>query len=353
MKRNETLAPVDAAREALADTLYPGGLPRLSCPLLTHYREDGSLDTARIAAHIRHMRRWISTFLAPGSTGDGWELSPAEAEDLLAFLLQEARVQNFMVMVGILRTERGTVVPAIQSVLDRFAGSDGSVANLARNHICGFTVTPPRGATLNQTVILEELEWIAATGVPLAIYQLPQITENEMSPDTVSRLVQRYPNIYLLKDTSGRDAVVESEADLGNLFLLRGAEGDYARWSKAAGGKYDGFLLSTTNSFAAELGRMMKHLEAGEIQAAHELSRRVSLAVQDLFDAAGSLPFGNPFANANKAFDHHFAWGADAGQVPPPMTRSGNHLPRNLVDRARELLEHHGLNPGRGYMVER
>ncbi|TVR69286.1 MAG: dihydrodipicolinate synthase family protein [Spirochaetaceae bacterium] len=344
------MTPLQNERERVVQTLFPRGIPRLWCPLLTHYREDRSMDSERIAAHIRHMRRWVSAFLAPGSTGDGWELSPPEAERLLSFLLQEAERQDFMVMAGILRTEAGTVVPAIRDFLERFSDGDGNAAALARRRICGFTVTPPKGATLDQAVILAELEAIAATGVPLSIYQLPQITENEMSPETVARLTDRFPNIYLLKDTSGRDAVVRSDVDLGNLFLVRGAEGEYAGWSRAAGGPYDGFLLSTANSFAAELGLMLQYLEEGEREAAEELSRRVTTAVEEIFTAAADLPFGNPFANANKAFDHHFAWGDDAPRIEPPMTHSGNRLPRELILAAGEALSRQGLESGPGYM---
>lgn len=339
-----------AERRQLTDTLFPRGIPRLWCPLLTHYRDDGTLDTERIGAHIRHMRRWISAFLAPGSTGDGWELTAGETEALLSFLLQEAAHQDFSLMVGVLRTEPGTVVPAIRGFLDRRTDGEGTPAALAKRNICGFTVTPPKGADLEQSIIHKELETIAATGVPLAIYQLPQVTENEMTPATVESLVARYPNIYLLKDTSGRDVVARSGASLNNLFLVRGAEGEYARWSRESDGPYDGFLLSTANSFAAELGQMLVLLADGKSQEAQDLSRRITSAVTELFTAAAELPYGNPFANANKAFDHHFAWGPDADRREPPMTHSGNRLPRPLIDAAGSALVRYGFDPARGYM---
>jgi len=325
-------------------------MPRLMCPLLTHYRDDGSLDTERIAAHIGHMRPSVSAFLAPGSTGDGWEMNAAESDELLEFLASEARRQDFSLMAGVLRTEPGTVVPAIHAMLDRFTEGSTNPEVLAQKKICGFTVTAPKGKELTQEIIRAELEAIAQTGAPIAIYQLPQITENEMSPETVAALVANYPNVYLMKDTSGEDHVVLSGVDLDNLYLVRGAEGDYAKWIAANGGYYDGFLLSTANSFAASLAEMISLLVDGNVDAATRLSERVSRVVAAVFAEAGKLSFGNAFANANKAIDHHYAWGPAAATTKAPMTHSGTRLPESLITVAGEQLAAEGFAVGPGYM---
>ncbi len=337
-------------RKDLMRTLFPEGVPRLWCALLTHYTEDSALDTRRIAAHIRHIRPWVSAVLAPGSTGDGWEMDKEEAGALLAFLTQEARRQNFSLMIGVLRTETGTVVPAIHELLDRFTGGSTDTAALAARNICGFTVTPPKGADFAQTLIHEQLDAAARTGVPMALYQLPQITENEMSPETVESLVSRYPNIYLMKDTSGEDRLACSGRDFSNLWLVRGAEGDYAKWAKSGGGYYDGFLLSTANCFAEQLASMLDLLDRGRTSEAQALSDRVSRLIRNVFDAAVPLPFGNPFTNVNKAIDHHFAWGEKAGGQPAPMTHSGSRLPDSLLVFARDQLRAGGFDIGAGYM---
>ena len=337
-------------RDALIRTLFPDGVPRLWCPLLTHYRDDGSLDTERIAAHIRHMRPWVSAFLAPGSTGDGWEMEQWETDELLAFLVAEAQRRKFALMVGVLRTEPDAVVPAIERILERFTAGSHEVAALVDRSICGFTVTPPKGADLPQRTIRDNLERIARTGVPIAIYQLPQVTGNEMNAETVEALAATYANVYLMKDTSGIDKVVLAKRNLANLFLVRGAEGDYARWIKAGGGHYDGLLLSTANSFAAALGKMIDLLVEGNSDEAQRLSRRVSRVTTVVFEQAQKLPFGNPFANANKAIDHHFAWGPEASEHAPPMTHSGNRLPRELIAVAGDQLSREGFTIRSGYL---
>ncbi len=331
-------------------TLFPGGVPTLWCPLLTHYTSVGEIDTARMSAHIRHMRRWVPAFLAPGSTGDGWEMPPEESDALIDFLIEEAAAQDFSLMVGILRTQRGSVIPAITSILQRHTAGNADVSALAKKHICGFTVTPPKGKELSRENIHGELSAIAQTGVPLAIYQLPQITENEMSPETVAALVAEFPNVYMMKDTSGEDRVVRSGADLADLYLVRGAEGDYSSWIRSNGGSYDGFLLSTANCFAEPLSRMIQLIAEGDIAAADALSDRITRVVSAVFQDAAILEFGNPFANANKAIDHFFAWGPSAHTQPPPMTHSGSRLPEKLLATARDRLTKEGLFPAAGYM---
>ncbi len=371
------MASGNLTRKTLVKVIFPAGLPRLWCPLLTHYHDDLSLDDERMSSHIRSIRHWVSAFLAPGSTGDGWELSASETDRLLEALLAEAGHQDFSVMIGVLRTARGQALEAIRGYLDRFTAGDPAVAALTARQICGFTVTPPKGAALTQESILQELEAIAQTGVPLAIYQLPQITENEMSPETVARLAMSYQNLYLLKDTSGHDRVALSGVDLGDLFLVRGAESGYSRWIKASaiGGpdrnpagvgvstgeydstgkydnscKYDGFLLSTANCFAKELSHIIDCVVAGRQAEADALSYRVSAVVEGVFAAAGKLSFGNPFSNANKAMDHCLAWGSSYASTPLPMTHSGNRLPRDLIEQTAGLMDHYGFMTMKGYL---
>lgn len=66
--------------------------------------------------------------------------------------------------------------------------------------------------------------------------QLPQVTRNQMSPELVARLARQFAHFLLFKDTSGRDRVAVSGLDFTGVFLVRGMEGEYARWLKAGDG---------------------------------------------------------------------------------------------------------------------
>jgi dihydrodipicolinate synthase/N-acetylneuraminate lyase len=182
-------------------------------------------------------------------------------------------------------------------------------------------------------------------GLPIALYQLPQVTGNEMSPETVASLAARFPNLVLLKDTSGHDRVVLSGLDLGGVFRVRGAEGGYSRWTRAGGGPYDGLLLSTANVFARQLAQMLQLLDAGQIEQAHQLSERIEGVVRQTFELVADFPTGNPFTNANKVLDHLMTCGAAARDHEPPLLYGGARLPEAYIERAESILRAAGLFP--------
>lgn len=350
------MAPATTAaqkRLVLIERLFPGGVPKLWCPPLTHYKADRGLDRRRIAKHLRSLSPYVQGLLVPGSTGDAWEMDPAEQRELLDLVLDVAGELQIHVLVGALRTdaqqERRTIADTLDWLKRRSGLNDESQA-MAAAGVCGFTVCPPTGRDLSQEAIRDRLAAILEIGVPTALYQLPQVTHNEMAPPTVAELAGRYANFYLLKDTSGRDRVATSGLDFGGVFLVRGAEGDYDRWLAKSGGPYAGFLLSTANCFAPQLYRMIEHLEQGRVGEARAVIAPVQEVVARAFELVADLPDGNPFANANKALDHVLAHGPEAARLPPPRLHSGSSLPRQVIEATCRTLADFGLMPGEGYL---
>src|SRR6267378_3217769 len=89
-------------RAQILKELFPGGVPLLWCPLLTHYDAEGQVDAARIARHTEHLAAHVHGFLVPGSTGDGWELTDAEEQAVLEIALEQAAKVQAYLLVGIL-----------------------------------------------------------------------------------------------------------------------------------------------------------------------------------------------------------------------------------------------------------
>ncbi len=339
-------------------TLFPQGIPTLWCPLISHYKAEGSFDSERMAAHIDHISPYVQAFLAPGSTGDGWEMRPEERSELIELLLPLAEQINGHLLVGVLETERGKAAAAVESVKAAYAPGETP-------GYTGVTITAPRGSDLSQTEIFDEISTVLELGVPTALYQLPQITENEIDPCTAEDLAKKYSNFYLFKDTSGKDKVARSGRMPDDLFLVRGAEGNYADWVKGLGGPYHGFLLSTANNFAPQLARILDlsslasaqgaggahSVEAAEAaEEARSISEMLTTVVEVAFQSVDQLPFGNPFANSNKALDHIMAYGADFEKVQPPRTHSGNRIPVKIETDLAELLRRYNLFPQKGYL---
>ncbi|MBX3604335.1 MAG: dihydrodipicolinate synthase family protein [Piscinibacter sp.] len=346
-------ADLTARRRALWDSLLPDGAPSLWCPLLTPYDAQGRIDAERLRRHLDALRGQVGGLLVPGSTGDGWQLDGAQTRTLLDIVLPLARARGMAVLIGVLKPDAAAMHAALADTLawlQRRHGSDDPVEALRRSGVAGFTLCAPHGAALTQDAIGGALDGLLATGAPIALYQLPQVTGNEIAPDTLRALAARHANLLMVKDTSGADRL--AEAGVSDLFLVRGAEGGYSRHLKAGGGHYDGFLLSTANGLARPLAELIAQLHAGRPAEAATISARLEAAVAEIFGLAAPLPYGNPFTNANKAIDHFMAHGPAAGGVAPPRLHSGERLPAELLERTGEILARHGLLPARGYLQD-
>ncbi len=329
------------SRRALQARLFPQGIPRLWCPTLTHFKAAREPDAERIRRHLWALASDVKGILVPGSTGEGWEMSDADIRALLGIVLDAAAESGVRVLIGVLKT----------SVEDMLACLDAMDEFRAHPAVVGFTVCPPKGEALTQTEIAAGLRRVLVRGLPTALYQLPQVTQNEMSAETVAALAAEHPNFILFKDTSGADRVAASGLDFGGVFMVRGAEqGGYAPWPRSAGGPYDGFLLSTANVFADQLATMQRLLDEDHMDAAKALSAKLVEVVSAAFAIVRDFPTGNAFANANKVLDHLMAHGNSALHCEPPLLYSGVRLPMEFVRQAHALLAKHGLAPTRGYL---
>ncbi|MGZ6249577.1 MAG: dihydrodipicolinate synthase family protein [Syntrophales bacterium] len=345
---------VATKRQALITELFPSGIPRLWCPLLTHYKSDGMIDIDRMSAHFKHVVPWVKGFLIPGSTGDGWELTDDETLEVADFAIKRARAHEISLLLGVLKADvdamKRTISRMIEMLRENSPGKGDAGQVLQANHVCGFTICPPRGKSLTQHQIEAGLSAILDIGTTIALYQLPQVTENEVAPETFQRLVQKYYNLIFFKDSSGQDSIATSDVYKGGVFLVRGAEGNYAHWLTDTGGSYDGFLLSTANCFSQSLSSLIESLEKNEQAKARGISERLTTVISEVFTLVQPLPYGNPFTNANKAIDHFFAFGPSANTIEEPMLHEKIRLPHDIIQATGTILTHHSLMPEKGYM---
>ena len=342
------------ARRGLIEALFPEGMPGLWCPSLTHFDAQGRIDPARIEKHLARLAPHARGLLVPGSTGEGWQLADQEARELLAIVIQAAQRWKLHVLIGAFKHQTTAVIQAIDEAmqwLQTLAGTQDWLEIARQTRVVGFTVCPPRGDELTQDQILAALEQVLQLRHPTALYQLPQVTENEISPATFLQVVERYPNLYLLKDTSGQDWIARAGIDPGGVFLVRGAEGGYSRWLKAAGGPYDGLLLSSANNFAPQLAEVQRLVAGGRREEADALSQRIERVVSRCFEIVAGVAMGNPFTNANKLLDHVMAYGEDAARRPPPVLHGGVPLPRELIEPVAAALKEQQLFPKCGYLT--
>lgn len=347
------MSTVASKRKNLQELLFPRGIPPLWCPPLTHFDAGRRIDLGRMEAHLAWMMPHAKGYLVPGSTGDGWDLDDAETDTVVRFAVEMARTRGVSLLLGALRKKTTDVTGSIErflGILHKLTGKTDSLAALVAAGVSGFTICPPAGKDLDQATIGAALEIILDMGLPVALYQLPQVTGNETAPETFAKLVAKYPNLILFKDSSGADRIALSGVDARGVFLVRGAEGDYARWLRSAGGAYDGFLLSTANSFPAGLLHVVNGIREGRLAEALRVSTALSGAVGEVFGLVGEIPCGNAFTNANKAIEHFMAFGPGASDREGPMLHGGIRIPAGVISATGDILRRYGLMPGKGYL---
>ncbi len=339
-------------RQTLVETLFPEGIPRLWCPALSHFCADGGIDAARVQRHLEALSPYAKGVLVPGSTGEGWDMDDSQVRALLRVVMRSARSLDLRVLIGVMRSELAQMLAVIEGTVSWLCEEMGQASGLAAmvaSNVVGFTVCPPSGCDLSAEQICSSLTAVLELGHPTALYQLPQVTGNEMSPACVAQLAADYGNFYLLKDTSGTDRVALAGQDLQGVFLVRGAEGQYHRWLRGGGGPYDGYLLSTANCFARELSEVME-LSGSRVDDAAHLAQRIENVIDCCFDIVSEYPAANPFANANKIIDQVMAFGDSSISAPPPYLSGGEQLPLGFVQQARQVLEQQHLLPRQGYL---
>lgn len=338
-------------RQELIKELFPDGVDPLWCPLLTHYiirHGRVVVDPRRIAAQVRTLTPYVHQFLLAGSTGDGWNLDAQQFDDLLSFAAHEAYWDpNVRFLVGGLAGSTPEVLRRAQTI--RAHLGDSRTPSFA-----GIAVCPPVGPQVTQDAIREHYARVSlASAMPIAAYQLPQVTGCEIAPDTFAVLAASYPNIYLFKDSSGTDAIVHAARGLDGVVMVRGAEDRYVESLKSFGGDYDGLLLSTANILSYSLRSLVDMANAGERDIAVRLSAKMAGLVLRLFDVVKSCPSGNAFSNVSRAVDHLLAHGACWSRVEPPMLFDGSRFPSDVLFEVAAIFEAEEGIPEQGYFIHR
>lgn len=346
------------ARRTRQQSLFSEGQPPLLwCPVLAHYKDDGALDVERMSSHQSWLvSSGVTGFLVPGSTGDAWDMNMDEAISFLDTcrgIASKIRSKNPgsapYLLAGALHASEEDTLKCMELMEQQ-----------AKDDICGFCVCPPRGIT-DEGQMEKSLSAFLDKGFPIAVYQLPQVTQVTMSVDLLRRLADKYETFLFFKDSSGEDAMALSGVGLDGVFMVRGAEGKYAEWlANPISSGYHGFLLSTANVYpsflASVIGNVAAGAAGGDLIGAAELSARISRCTEVAFAAVtGELAEGlggNAFTNSAKAVDHWMAWGPGAleQQRPLPLLKSGKRLPSAVIEKVGEALVNEKLMGTSGYL---
>jgi 4-hydroxy-tetrahydrodipicolinate synthase len=160
-------------------------------PLLTPFDEKGRLDceaAARLAEYL--IQRGVHGLFPGGTTGEGPLLATRERRRLAQAVVQAAAGR----VPVLVHTGATTTAEAVD--LTRHAQGIG-----AR----GAVLVPPFYYHHSEEALFHHFAEVAkrADGFPVYLYDNPSVTGNPLTVRLVARLVESYPNIAGMKDSSG------------------------------------------------------------------------------------------------------------------------------------------------------
>ena len=222
-------------------------------PMATPFTADEELDLAALKANIA---KWnatgLSGYLAVGSNGESVYLSEDEQQAVIAATVEAAADDKF-VMAGAGRESARETIGAIKRAAS--VGAD-----------CALIVTPCyfKGQMKPANLQAHYLRVAEASPLPILLYNVPQATAVNMTPDLVARLAP-HPNIAGIKDSSGNIAqlseILRLTKDQDFAVFVGNAEVLYSATQLGA----DGAILAVANVLPQRCVDLMEAVRSGDL----------------------------------------------------------------------------------------
>jgi 4-hydroxy-tetrahydrodipicolinate synthase len=231
-------------------------------PLLTPFDSAGTVDAAAVCQLVNFLiERGIHGLFPGGTTGEGPLLTLDERRELAEIILKEAAGRvPVIIQVGALTT-RDTIALAQHA---QAAGANAAA------------VVTPYYYRLTDEALFRYFEQVAASvpDFPIFLYNIPQLTGNNISSELVTRLVERCPNIIGMKDSSGSLATLTACLPLraGHFNAVNGSDGMILA-ALAMG--INACVSGNANVFPELLVALYHAATSGDLVHARELQRQV------------------------------------------------------------------------------
>ncbi|HHX65075.1 MAG TPA: dihydrodipicolinate synthase family protein [Chloroflexi bacterium] len=235
-----------------------GIIPALATPL----NDDETIDEAALRKLVRHvLDAGVHGVVVLGTAGEFAALTDAEKERAVEVVVSE--------VAGQVPVIAGTGEPATRRAVE-------TTRRMAALGIDAAMVVPPYYQPIPQSAVLAHYcALVAATDLPIALYNIPSCTKITLEVDTVRALAHE-PGIVGLKDSSGQFAYFQTLADeLGSeqFGLVMGSDGlVYA--SLAVGG--NGSIGSGINIAPHWYVALWDAARAGRWDEARDWQRRIA-----------------------------------------------------------------------------
>ncbi|MCC7449560.1 MAG: dihydrodipicolinate synthase family protein [Anaerolineae bacterium] len=265
-------------------------------PMVTPFDAQGRLDEAATRQLTNYLiERGVHGLFPAGSTGEGPLLTADERRRLAEIVVQETAGRVPVII------HTGALTQAETIALTQHAQSIGAQ---------GVAVVTPFYFRLKDEALFRFYAQVAASvpDFPIFLYNIPQLTGNNLSAELVARLVEHCPNIVGMKDSSGSLATLAASLPLrgGKFSAAIGADGLFlAAVAMGIGASVSGNANVVPELFVA----LYNAAFSGDFARARELQRQVDAVRRILEDGSDLSLFKGMLAKR----------GIPVGTVRPPL----------------------------------
>ena len=225
-------------------------------PILTPMNEDESINEQELRRQIdRMIAGGVDGIFAFGTNGEGYILSEAEKEEVLAICIDQV-AGRVPVYAGSGQISTKDTIRVSKKAVE--LGADV------------LSIITPSFAAASQNELYEHYRAVAeAVDAPILLYNIPARTGNALAPATVEKL-SNIPNIVGAKDSSGNfDNILQYiERTRGKNFSILSGNDSLILWTLLAGGQ--GGIAGCANVFPENMAAIYDNFIAGDIDAARK-----------------------------------------------------------------------------------
>ncbi|MDY5132474.1 dihydrodipicolinate synthase family protein [Actinotignum urinale] len=238
-------------------------------PSVTPLRDDESIDFEGWATHIdRLIGAGINGILIFGSIGEFYSFTEEEKREAVDFAVKhvDGRVQ-LLVGVGNTSLKEACELTAYSAK----AGADAVVA-----------VSPYYFGPSSEVAYKYFAAIAGACDIDVLLYNFPDRTGSDLSPELVARLAREFPNIVGIKDTvdtaSHTRRILRAVRPFRRDFAVLSGYDEYYLSNRASGG--NGILTGMTNVEPETFVALHKAYEAGDFATVAAKARRVAILME-------------------------------------------------------------------------
>ncbi len=243
--------------------------------LITPFRE-GEVDYEALGKLIDfHVDNGTDAVLVCGTTGESPTLTFEEHDRVVEFAVKHA--------AGRIKVIAGTGANATHEAVHLTAHAKEVGADAALLVVPYYNKPTQEGLFQHFSAVAEEVD------IPIILYNIPSRTGVEISPDTVYRLVSKFPHIVGSKEsTPNMDRITELVSKLGDNFSVLSGDDSLTLPMMAIGAK--GVVSVANNIMPKEIKLLTELALKGDFAKARELHIRLYKLFKALFLETNPIP---------------------------------------------------------------